>query len=105
MLDQCRSEKGASTTTIIAVKREESFGSLLGRVYSQNPAETAIYLVVQQLNFNDIHSLFITISLPTDSIFKSTILVSGLSFIATILSILKETVCEAKLYSLFKGLT
>ena len=32
--------ENTSTTTIIAVKLEESFGSLLGRVYSQNPAET-----------------------------------------------------------------
>ena len=43
--------KNASTTTIIAVKWEESFGSLLSRVYSQNSAETvdktAIDLVVQ----------------------------------------------------------
>ena len=43
--------ENASTTTIIAVKREERFGSLLGRVYSQNPAKSveknAIDLVVQ----------------------------------------------------------
>ena len=46
-----RRSENASTTAIIAVKREESFGSLLGRFHSQNPAEsiekTVIDLVVQ----------------------------------------------------------
>ena len=46
-----KKSKNALTTTIIAVKWEESFGSILGRVYSQNSAETvektAIDLVVQ----------------------------------------------------------
>ena len=50
-LDQTRSEKRSKHASTTTIKPEDSFGSLLGRVYSQNPAETvektAIDLVVQ----------------------------------------------------------
>ena len=71
---EVKRNENASTTTIIAVKREESCGSLLGRVYSQNSAETVEKTTIDLVVKYDIHSLFINISLPTDPIFESTIL-------------------------------